>query len=136
MTVKECKVQLEYTPDLVSVPITYRLARDLGLEINILKAAIDENGGKMILFLKGEERIVAEGLRSLEKARVRVKPLGDYVVKDDARCIDCGGCVSLCPMSAYVMSLDDYKVRLDQSKCVACGMCIDSCPRGAIALNQ
>ena len=97
MSVKECKVQLEYTPDLVKVPITYKLARELGLEINILKAAIDESGGKMILFLKGEERTVNEGLALLERSKVRVKPLRDYVTKDDARCIDCGGCVSICP---------------------------------------
>jgi NAD-dependent dihydropyrimidine dehydrogenase PreA subunit len=135
MPVIERKVQLEYTPELVKVPITYRLARDIGLEINILKASIDESGGKLILSLKGEKAEVSNGLRLLEDSMVRVKGIDEYIVKSEERCIDCGGCVSICPMEAYELSPVDFKVRLDQEKCVACGMCLDSCPRGAITLN-
>jgi ferredoxin len=131
----ERKVQLEYSPDLVKVPITYRLAKDLGLKINILKAAIDENGGKLILSLNGEKAEISKGLDLLKSCGVTVKPIEDYISKSDERCIDCGGCVSVCPMRAYELSPIDFKVRLDREKCVACGMCVDSCPRGAITLN-
>ncbi len=61
--------------------------------------------------------------------------VASLIEKDDQRCIDCGACVSLCPMDALGFD-PDHSVTLDPGKCsgVTCGLCIDACPRRALRL--
>jgi hypothetical protein len=51
MTVK--KFLLTFDPEIVGEPITYRMVKDFDLQLNILRAEIDEHGGRLMLALEG-----------------------------------------------------------------------------------
>jgi len=55
------------------------------------------------------------------------------VKKDEEKCIDCGECISLCPVDAIKME-EDWTVELDNQKCIGCGFCTTSCPTKAIKI--
>ena len=45
------------------------------------------------------------------------------------KCLRCGGCVGVCPVSA--LSLGEHGIECSE-KCINCGACIQFCPMGAI----
>ena len=48
---------------------------------------------------------------------------------DEEKCIGCGRCEAVCPMSVRVTE------GKDGSECIRCGKCADACPAGAICLG-
>ena len=54
------------------------------------------------------------------------------VVNDS--CIKCGTCASVCPVSAFHISDNQYVV--DPDTCIDCGVCISECPQGAISSSD
>ncbi len=81
------------------------------------------------------------------KVTLRVDPLG----VDQEKCIDCGDCSAVCPVSVLYEFSDGleeraaiYKqypkmvkagYRIDFEQCTRCGACVDACPVGAINLD-
>ncbi|MDP3448904.1 MAG: 4Fe-4S dicluster domain-containing protein [Eubacteriales bacterium] len=57
------------------------------------------------------------------------------------RCIACGMCVTVCPVSALALSVvgkDDINTSfptLTDRPCTGCGLCKKSCPMDAIAME-
>jgi len=45
-------------------------------------------------------------------------------------CVNCGTCVSECPMEAIIEK--DGQHMIDADKCSDCGACVSSCPTEAI----
>ncbi|UCD94554.1 MAG: 4Fe-4S binding protein [Candidatus Zixiibacteriota bacterium] len=52
------------------------------------------------------------------------------LVIDQSLCLECGGCVPLCPEEALRLSFDNLMCNDDL--CIGCGVCIDFCPTGAV----
>ncbi len=52
------------------------------------------------------------------------------VKTDGEKCIDCGNCVSGCPMGV------DIRKTPDSAECIRCGKCRDACPTGAIRMGR
>jgi len=129
------KFLLTFTPELVSEPITYRIVKDFDIMINILRAEIDEQGGRLMLAFEGSGPQIQRAVKYLEDAGVLVKELKEFIRKDDQRCTNCGMCVSICPVVAFQMDKNSWKVLFLNEKCIACGMCVDACPPGAIKLR-
>ncbi len=50
------------------------------------------------------------------------------------KCLECGGCVSLCPVEALFLSFN--QLIIDETLCTACGICLNFCPVGAIDENH
>jgi ferredoxin len=126
---------LDFSPRLIKEPVTFRLVRDFDLEINILRADINERGGHLLLEIDGARR--EEGLDYLRNSKVEVKELLSLVKKDEGRCSDCGMCVSICPFESYSLEKgEDYKVVFHSDRCIACGLCLDACPTGALTMLE
>ena len=53
------------------------------------------------------------------------------ILVDFDLCIDCGSCVSLCPVEALYLN-QEWRLEYSEEKCNKCGLCVDSCPRFAI----
>jgi ferredoxin len=129
------KFLLTFNPEIVSEPITYRIVKDFDLMINILRAEIDEQGGRLMIAFEGNGPQIQKAVKYLEDSGVQVQELKEFIRKDDNRCTNCGMCISICPVSAYQMDKKTWKVIFLNEKCIACGMCIDACPPGAIKLR-
>lgn len=130
------RYMLYFNPDLVNEPITYRMVKDFDLMINILRAEIDDTGGRLIIAFEGSPSQIKSAIKYLTDNRVEIKELNEYVRKDGERCTDCGMCISVCPVSAFILDRSTWKVVFHSEKCIACGMCVDACPPGAMKLGQ
>lgn len=53
---------------------------------------------------------------------------------DEKKCIGCGACASICPVSA--IKLVNGKAQIDPKKCIKCGSCQQFCPVGAIDISK
>ena len=126
------RVILRFSKEIVDRPITSQVILEKGIPVNILSAHINQQGGEILADIpsaQAEEAIVAFRERGV---KVDVRKL---IEKDEEGCIDCGACVSLCPVDA-IRFKGDLSVALDEEKCmgVTCGLCVDACPRKAIRL--
>lgn len=52
---------------------------------------------------------------------------------DRNRCLRCGGCVGVCPVSA--LTLTEHGITCSQS-CISCRSCASFCPVGAISMEH
>ena len=56
------------------------------------------------------------------------------LVHDREKCLECAGCVGVCPFGALDMfGLD---LQIDAEKCERCGLCTRACPVGALKLKE
>ena len=51
------------------------------------------------------------------------------------KCVGCGACINVCPVSALALDGEENLLRFDRSKCTACGRCAETCFSGALALS-
>jgi ferredoxin len=128
------KVVLNFNPDAANQPITHNLIAKHHLLVNILRAEIDEIGGKMVLELSGKADDIRGGIDYLKSNGVSVRPIKEGVRRDDEVCTHCGMCVSICPTKALAFDPKTRKVMFTEEKCVACGVCIDACPPRAMEI--
>lgn len=130
------RLVLGFPPHLVEQPITYRLIRDYGLVVNILRARISPGErGTLVVELEGPEEVMRRGLEYLRGLGVEVQGLARDVRWDEARCVHCGLCACLCPSGAFRMERPSFRVTFDQERCIACERCVEVCPYGAVELR-
>ena len=69
----------------------------------------------------------------------------DRPVLDAKKCISCGKCAKVCPVSAIKMvatgeknakGKDITNPQVDENVCISCTNCIIDCPKGALKLNE
>jgi ferredoxin len=130
------RVVLHFPRHLVDQPVVYRLVKDYNLEFNILKALVTpEEGGLLVLELSGEQRDYEQGLQYLAGIGVRIQPLSQNVIRNEARCTHCGACITICPTGAFSLELPSRRVDFQAEKCIACGLCIKPCPPRAMEVR-
>ena len=130
----KAKFLLNFNPEASNLPITHNLIAKYGLLVNILRAEIDEVGGKMVIEVTGDKGRVDRGVRYLREVGVGVRPFEEGVRRNDETCTHCGACVSICPTKALTLDMKTRKVVFADDKCVACGVCIDACPPRAMEI--
>ena len=127
------KAWLKFSPTIVNKAIISDLMKKYDICFNILRADITPKGGKMLVELGGSE--TSEAIDFLEKEGIRLNPIKKVVKKDEEKCIDCGACISLCPVKA-ICPADDWTVDVDDQLCIGCGFCTFSCPTRAIKVTE
>lgn len=128
------KIVLNFSPEASNQPITHNLISKYHLLVNILRAEIDEIGGKMVLEVSGKANDIKRGIDYLKDNGVGVRPIKEGVRRDDDACTHCGMCVSICPTRALTIDPKSGKVSFSEERCVACGVCIDACPPRAMEI--
>ena len=78
---------------------------------------------------------VHEHVINPSKVRLRVIRLHDEPVDVPVFCLQCGLCVSVCPVNAISRDPKLGCITIDYDKCVGCKRCIQVCPYGAIFVN-
>ena len=130
------RIVLHFPHRLVDQPIIYKLVKDFNLGFNILKASVTpQEEGLMVLELSGEDPDFQKGMKYLEDTGVRVQPLSEDIVRNSAKCTDCGMCVPICPADAFIIDPVSRKVIFEEDKCIACELCIKICPTHAMEIN-
>ncbi len=130
------RIVLHFPRRLVDRPIIYRLVKDYDLEFNILKASVTpEEEGLLIIELKGEQKEYDRGIQFLRDTGVQIQSLSQDVTRNEARCTNCGACLTICPTGAFECSPGDRRVLFHSDKCIACGVCIKACPPRAMEVH-
>lgn len=125
------KLYVKYPKKLTKEPILSSLILETKTPINVLRAKMDGRTGEMIIDVEDEK---VESVRKfLKRKGTEVKEISKGVTLDRDICIDCGACVSICPVNAF--RIDNFSVELDESKCTLCKQCIDKCPVGALKIE-
>lgn len=128
------KYVLTFPHNAIQEPITYSLVETYHIKLNILRAQIDEKGGKMVIELMGPGEAIKKGIEYLKTKGVIVQSIEEGVRKDEEKCTQCGLCISICPVGALTVDKKSAKIIFDEDKCVVCGLCIDACPTTAMEL--
>ena len=123
---------LRFSREIADRPITSHVILEQGAPVNILSAHMNQQGGEILVEIDPAhaDRVV-EAFRD-KGVSVDIRRL---IEKDDEKCTDCGGCVSICPMDALTFG-EDHSVNLEDERCngITCGLCVDACTQGAIRL--
>ena len=98
------KAWLNFSPKMVNKAVITDMIKKFDISFNILRADINSQGGKMLIEISGSE--AEEGISYIEKEGIKVSPIKRVVKKDEEMCIDCGACVSLCPVKAITIEKD------------------------------
>lgn len=48
-------------------------------------------------------------------------------------CLECAGCVGVCPFDA--LDMFELNLHIDSKKCTCCGICVKACPSGALEIR-
>ncbi len=118
---------------MVNQAVITDLIKNFDVSFNILRADINPKGGKMLIEINGSE--AEKGIAYIEKAGIEVNPVKRVVKKDKDLCIDCGACVSLCPVKAISVD-EDWTVDVNDEECIGCKLCTYSCPTKAIKVVE
>ncbi|MBE0415095.1 MAG: 4Fe-4S binding protein [Dehalococcoidia bacterium] len=130
------RVVLHFPPRLVEQPIIYRLVKDHNLVLNILKASVTpKEEGLLVLELSGDRNDYDKGIRYLTDVGVRIQSLGQNIVRNEARCTQCGACVVVCPTGALAIDPKTRMVNFYEDKCTACELCVLPCPPRAMEVH-
>ena len=130
------KVVLRFPHRLVDKPILYRLTKEYDLKFNVLKASITpKEEGLMVLELSGRKKNYDDAVRFLTEAGVELQSLVQDVFRNEERCTHCGACVTICPVSAFVVDPATKRVEFQDSRCIACELCIRACPVRAMEVR-
>ena len=124
---------LKFSPDIINKSIISDAMKRYNITFNILKANITPKGGKALIELEGEN--IDESIGYMESQGIKVDPIKKVLKRDDEKCIDCGACVSLCPVKAICIQ-EDWSIGIDNELCIGCGFCTGSCPMKAIAIVE
>lgn len=125
------KLMISFLKKKVREPIIARVVKDTGVLINVERARIEPSEGEVLIDVPNESaREVCQKMRELGAT---VQELEDAIHHNEAECVDCGACISVCPQDVFSFD-DDWNLVLDQKRCVLCGRCTQACPHGALSL--
>lgn len=126
------KARLIFGKERTSEPIIASVILRTKAPINILRAEVDEGTGEVLVEVPDDK---AEGAISAFKQMGVDVHVGWFIEILREKCIDCGHCITVCPVEA-ISTQSDLTVEIDQDKCVNCGVCVDACPTRAIKLSE
>ena len=126
------KILLRVGKDDISRPILAEVILATGAEISIEVAKIDGVSGELIVNVPDE--YAGKVIKELKDRDIKIITLDQAIILDDGECVDCGACISVCPVSA-LRNRQDWSVEMDEDRCVHCGICVKACPHRALALT-
>ncbi len=111
-------------------PVIARVVKETGVLVNVEKANIDSMAGEMLIDIPDAD--ADQVRRRLEEMGVAVRVMENAIALDEAECVDCGACISVCPQEVFSFD-EDWRLRVSSERCVLCGKCIQACPHGALS---
>ncbi|AEF97317.1 NIL domain-containing protein [Methanotorris igneus Kol 5] len=128
------RIYLWVPSENVHKPIISNAILNTKININILKAKIEPQEAFLILELNGDEDKVNEAIEYLSKYG-EIEEISKVIKRDEEKCVDCGACITMCPVEAIKMD-DDFSVVFDENECIGCKSCVKVCPFKAIEVDD
>ena len=127
------KIILRFPPETVNIPVTCSLIKNFNIDVNIFKAKVNsEMGGVLGIELVGPKDKIFAALDWIKEQKLEIISTMKEFKKHSTKCIDCGFCVSVCPVKAITQDKKTLEVSVDTDKCVICAACAEACPLEAI----
>jgi ferredoxin len=127
------RMVLDFPKALIEQPVTSRLIREYDLEVNILRATVTMEEGRLVVEVSGKRDCVEKGIDYLRKIGIKLTPLAQDIEFQETRCTHCTYCVGLCPTGAF--KVVGTKVEFDKNRCILCEECMKICPYGAVEIR-
>lgn len=126
---------LRFKKSMIDKPIVYRLVKEYNLIFNILRANISPKAESlMVMEIEGEETDFEKGMEYLRSLNIDIEPIEQDIRRDEARCVHCGVCTSVCAPEALHIDRETMQVKFDYERCVACELCVKVCPVKAMTV--
>ncbi|MHB8101508.1 MAG: 4Fe-4S binding protein [Methanosarcina sp.] len=127
------KIKISIPTERIQNPIISESIIETGISINIMVANIDSTYGELIADVSDFQFDKIKN--ALESRGAIVSILDRPIHRDEEECVECGACISVCPMNVYTFD-EAWNVQVEEKKCIQCGMCIKMCPHGALKLGE
>lgn len=127
------RLKLLYPHHEVQRPVLAEAVLKFRVLINILEATVDAKKGELVVSVEAEGEQLDEIIRFFQERGVIVERITRILEIDENKCINCGACVSPCPVGA-IRIRPDWTVEFEEERCVACKICVNTCPVRAIKL--
>ena len=123
------RIILRFKRNTINKPIVYKLVRDYDLIFNILRATILPRAeSMMVMGVEGTEENFNRGIAYLRDLNIGTEPIEQDIKRDEAKCVHCGLCTSVCAPDALHLDRTTMKVDFDYDRCIACELCVRVCP--------
>jgi len=124
------RILLKFSKEHINQPITSQIILEQKVSLTILRANVEPTHGEILIEVPQEN--TKQVINAFKEKGVTVSVQRRLEV-DEEKCISCGACYSLCPIS--VISLDkNHAITFDEEKCISCGLCVDACPTRALRI--
>jgi L-aspartate semialdehyde sulfurtransferase ferredoxin len=128
------RIVLTFPPQVVHMPLTYRLAKDFNVAGNILRAQVaPDEVGKMVLEVSGSLDQVEAALLWVREQGIGVSQVNSEILINEDSCVHCGLCTGVCPTQALTLKEMTFELQFQRSRCIVCEQCVPVCPVGAIS---
>ena len=124
------RILLNFSENIVEKPIISEIILELKVPINIITAHIDSKSGEVLAEVEDE---VLQKVAKKFRERGATVSIPKLIEIDSEECINCGACITLCPVEAITVDKEESVV-FNQEKCLGstCSACVDACPSRAI----
>lgn len=123
------KIILKFPQKIMQDPLLADVVLETGVRINIDRALVDASVGEIVIDVPDER--VEEVAAAFRKRGTEVRELDKPIVFDETECVQCGACVSVCPVEVFKYN-NDRTISIDLTRCVLCKTCMEMCPHGAL----
>jgi L-aspartate semialdehyde sulfurtransferase ferredoxin len=123
------KIILKFPQEVMQDPLLADVVLETGVRINIDRALVDASIGEIVIDVPDER--VEEVAAAFRKRGTEVREMDTPVLFDETECVQCGACVSVCPVEVFKYN-KDRSISIDLTRCVLCKNCMAMCPHGAL----
>jgi ferredoxin len=125
-------LHLKFDSKTVREPVISKTTLKKNTLINIIRGSVGAREGELVVEI--EDARAEEIIDYIRAEGVEVTKIIEKISKDDEKCVDCGACVSICPVEVF--EIEGYRIKAEQDRCIRCGICIDVCPLKALELPR
>lgn len=123
------KIVLKFSQKIMQDPLLADVVLETGVRLKIDRAFVDASIGELVIDVPDER--VEEVAAAFRRRGAEVREMDTPIVFDEAECVQCGACVSVCPVEVFEYK-DDRTISINLKRCVLCKTCIAMCPHGAL----
>ena len=123
------KIVLKFSQKIMQDPLLADVVLETGVRINIDRAFVDAYNGEIVIDVPDEG--VEEVAAAFRRRGTEVREMDTPIIFDEAECVQCGACVSVCRVEVFEYK-NDRTISINLKRCVLCKTCITMCPHGAL----